>query len=61
MAGHGIELDLQVFGIAAGVVGLQNAVGHGAGLCVLDGCGVKAFAASAALASPSAGTHSPRA
>ena len=43
MAGHGIELDLQVFGIAAGVVGLQNAVGHGASLCVLDGCGIKAL------------------
>ena len=43
MAGHGVKLDLQVFGIAAGVVGLQNAVGHGAGLCVLDGCGIKAL------------------
>ena len=43
MAGHGVKLDLQVIGIAAGVMGLQNAVGHGTGLCVCNGCCIKAF------------------
>ena len=43
MAGHGVKLDLQVFGIAAGVVSLQNAVGHGTGLGVFHRSGIKAL------------------
>ena len=43
IAGHGVKLDLQVFGIAAGVVSLQNAVGHGTGLGVFHRSGIKAL------------------
>ena len=43
MACHGIKLDLQVLGIAAGVVCLHNIVGHGAGLSRGNGSGIKAL------------------
>ena len=43
MAGHGVKLDLQVICIAAGVMRLQDAIGHGAGLGICNGCRVKAF------------------
>ena len=41
MACHGIKLDLQVLGIAAGIVCLHNAVGHGTGLSRGNGSGIK--------------------
>ena len=43
MACHGIKLDLQVLGIAAGVVCLHNIVGHSAGLSRGNGSGIKAL------------------
>ena len=43
MACHGVKLDLQVICIAAGVMRLQDAIGHGAGLGICNGCRVKAF------------------
>jgi len=43
MACHGIKLDLQVLGIAAGVVCLHNIVGHRTGLSLGNGSGIKAL------------------
>ena len=43
MACHGIKLDLQVLGIAAGVMCLHNIVGHGTGLSRGNGSGIKAL------------------
>ena len=43
MACHGIKLDLQVLGIAAGVMCLHNIVGHSTGLSRGNGSGIKAL------------------
>ena len=43
MAGHGVELDLQVLVIAAGVVCRQDAVGHGALGGIRHSGGIKAL------------------